>query len=492
MWRRNKQITLALLILFLTLATLAAYFLFINQASNTYYYGNSNNEKYLAYLPHSGLSNQRIELANALLLAAMLKRTLIVPPAFLGTVVGWMPMEQLLDHLSWLTSPKDFEILCQHPTPGELHSYIHRSKCAEYDKFAAIPWTQLHDFSQLEPYVKLKFQDIVSFEKLQQDLGVTDNDTYVHIDDHLYDWRLYEDKEEARSILQNGSNYIDSFTDRKYYKIFTPLHWQQRPEKLLHLGGIFGSTRMNIVEPKHLELKDRISETLHYRLDTPLGETVQSIVNHIGGKASFMSVHFRLGDAPFKKYATDNMHAFERNMSIATGTPVPPYPPRNELGEFTSAPLPPPRPKYPVFVLPQANLSRVPWSNLCQNVPPLIQTPMTDIQHRAVVYVATDHKDMRGENSRLLEWFDYFPCTITLNDIPSELLAPLDGMHDMVDPSKSLRSFLIPLVDSMVAAHGRRIFTTPRSTFSKYIGELNEAWILREQGYTLADFIEQA
>ncbi|RCH77681.1 hypothetical protein CU097_002075, partial [Rhizopus azygosporus] len=77
-------------------------------------------EKYLAYLPHSGLSNQRIELANALLLAAILKRTLIIPPAFLGNVMGWMPREQLLDHLGWLTTPKDFETICQPPTPGDL------------------------------------------------------------------------------------------------------------------------------------------------------------------------------------------------------------------------------------------------------------------------------------------------------------------------------------------------------------------------------------
>src|SRR5712671_3500841 len=41
-------------------------------------------ERYLAYLPHSGFHNQRIALENALVLARILNRTLLVPPARLG------------------------------------------------------------------------------------------------------------------------------------------------------------------------------------------------------------------------------------------------------------------------------------------------------------------------------------------------------------------------------------------------------------------------
>lgn len=489
MWLKQRKRSFIYTLLLLTSLLLSCFFLYSHQNFNLYNALKAEEEeKFLAYLPHSGLSNQRIELANALLLAAVLKRTLIVPPAFLGNVVGWMPMEQLLDHLSWLTTPKDFDKICQHPTPGDLHSYTQRSKCAEYHQFAAIPWTQLHDFSILEPYIKLRFQETVSLEKLQDDLGVTDKDTFIHYDEHLYDWRLYEDMEEANMILANGSNFVDSFTDRKFYKIFTPQHWLKRPETLLHLGGIFGSTRMNMVKPNHIQLQELISEALHYRLDTPLGETVAGIVQHIGGKASFNAIHFRLGDVPFKKYATENLHAFERNMSIALGNPVPPQPPYNEFGVLSSLPKPPPVPENQFRVAPQQDLSLPPWSNLCQNVSPDFNKSMEHIGSRGVVYIATDHRDIRGENSRLLEWFDYFPCTLTLNDIPPELLEPLNQLHCMFNEEKSLKSFLIPLVDAMVAAHARRIFTTPRSTFSKYIGELNEAWVLKEQGYTLASF----
>ncbi|KAI8347668.1 hypothetical protein BD560DRAFT_410986 [Blakeslea trispora] len=482
MWIKNRKVSVTLLSILLTSLVFLLYYLFVQQPSF------SKREKYLAYLPHSGLSNQRIELANALLLAAILKRTLIVPPAFLGSVVGWMPMEQLLDHLNWLTTPKDFESICQPPTPGQISSYLQRSKCAEYNQFAAIPWHQLHDFSQLEPYVKVEFRETVSFDLLQRDLGVDDNDTFVHRDEHLYDWRLYEDIEEANRILNNGSNFVESFTGRKFYKIFTPQHWQKREETLLFLGGVFGSTRMNMAKPEHIELQQLITSVLQYRLDTPLGETVANIVQHLGGKATFNAIHFRLKDVPFRKQATENLHQFERNMSIATGIPVPPLPPYNEFGVLTSLPKPPPPPAHPIYIDPQQDLSLPPWSNLCENVSPDFRDSMDHIGSRAVVYIATDHKNIRGENSRLLEWFDYFPCTLTLSDIPSELMDPLDSMHCMFSPNKSLKSYLIPLVDAMVAAHARRIFITPRSTFSKYIGELNEAWILKEQGYNQSSF----
>jgi len=47
--------------------------------------------RYLSYEPHSGLHNQRIALANALTLARLLDRTLLVPPATLGRALPWTP-----------------------------------------------------------------------------------------------------------------------------------------------------------------------------------------------------------------------------------------------------------------------------------------------------------------------------------------------------------------------------------------------------------------
>ncbi|KAG0175733.1 hypothetical protein DFQ28_003211 [Apophysomyces sp. BC1034] len=421
-------------------------------------------ERYLAYLPHSGLSNQRIELANALLLAAMLKRTLIIPPAFLGNVMGWMTKDQLMDHLGWLTIPKDFATICAPPTRDRLATYVRRSKCEEYRNFGALAWTDLHDFSRLAPYVRIQHYPVVSLTRLQQDLGLQENETYVYTDEALYDWRLYEDPAEAKHLLETKTNYIDSFTGRKYYKVFTLNQWQDRPEKLLQLGGIFGSTRLSVVKPEHVALRQLIAETLRYRLDTPLGDTVKQIVNHLGGKGTFMSVHFRTGDSPFRGRLNENLNTFLRQMAKHTGATL--IEPVETLNETKRIPL-----------LPPQNLNMPPWSIFCRNVPPNKSQTLDGLGARVLTYIATDHPRPRQNDSKLLPWFDNFPCTITLNDIPDHLFETLNQIHDLVDPTKSLKSFLIPLLDGMVAAHAREVFTTPRSTFSRYIGELNRVWV---------------
>ncbi|KAI9357774.1 hypothetical protein BD770DRAFT_388295 [Pilaira anomala] len=414
-------------------------------------------EKYLAYLPHSGLSNQRIELSNALLLSHMLNRTLIVPPAFLGTVFGWMVRDRLTDRLEWLTTPKNFDQLCQHPTPGRLASYLQRSRCEEYRNFGTIEWTELHNFQPLlDLGLKIKFQNIVSMDSLTQELQIKNvqKDVYLHQDIQLYDWRLYQNRTEATELLQDQLNYFDSFGGKRYFKVLIPKHFERRQEKLLYLGGIFGSTRMTIVDPKHRLMKEKIADVLHYRLDTPLGETVNAIVNYLGGKGSFMSVHFRTGDIPFKKEISNNLNNFIKNMTLMVG---------QEQG-----------PDYCVSM--EDNLDND-GDDQKRRSDQEEKDYLALLGRNVRVYVATDHKDPRADQSELLPWFDQFPCTTTLSDLPEHLFNPLDKLRDLTNPSKPLKKFLIPIVDAMVAAHARYILTTPRSTFSKYIEELHKAWI---------------
>lgn len=60
--------------------------------------------KYLTFLPHSGFHNQRTELENALLLARLLNRTLIMPKVYPRPPMPWMTFHQLHERL--LYQPK--------------------------------------------------------------------------------------------------------------------------------------------------------------------------------------------------------------------------------------------------------------------------------------------------------------------------------------------------------------------------------------------------
>ncbi|KAG0268374.1 hypothetical protein DFQ27_006866 [Actinomortierella ambigua] len=59
--------------------------------------------KYLTFLPHSGFHNQRSELENALVLARLLNRTLIMPKVYLGPPMPWLSFPLLHDRLLYQT-----------------------------------------------------------------------------------------------------------------------------------------------------------------------------------------------------------------------------------------------------------------------------------------------------------------------------------------------------------------------------------------------------
>lgn len=59
--------------------------------------------KYITFLPHSGFHNQRTELENALLLARLLNRTLIMPKVYLGPPMPWLTFHLLHSRLLYQT-----------------------------------------------------------------------------------------------------------------------------------------------------------------------------------------------------------------------------------------------------------------------------------------------------------------------------------------------------------------------------------------------------
>ncbi|KAF9970848.1 hypothetical protein BGZ73_006298 [Actinomortierella ambigua] len=87
----------------------------------------SPDAKYLTFLPHSGFHNQRSELENALVLARLLNRTLIMPKVYLGPPMPWLSFPLLHDRLLYQTKIglKRCRALIEHrdvePMPGSTN-----------------------------------------------------------------------------------------------------------------------------------------------------------------------------------------------------------------------------------------------------------------------------------------------------------------------------------------------------------------------------------
>lgn len=56
----------------------------------------NNETRYIGFLPHSGVHNQRIALQNALLLGKLLDRTVLVPPIWIGWPTSTLPYDDLV------------------------------------------------------------------------------------------------------------------------------------------------------------------------------------------------------------------------------------------------------------------------------------------------------------------------------------------------------------------------------------------------------------
>src|ERR1044072_8431222 len=79
-------------------------------------YTSVEDEKFLTYLPHSQFHNQLIELKNAIVLAYLTNRTLIVPSILQfdhrKLRIAHSPLNHLYDQLNYVTSIKKDRISC--------------------------------------------------------------------------------------------------------------------------------------------------------------------------------------------------------------------------------------------------------------------------------------------------------------------------------------------------------------------------------------------
>src|SRR5581483_8200786 len=114
-------------------------------------------EKFLTYLPHSQFGNQLVELQNAIVLAYLTNRTLIVPSILRfkpgGPKIPYSFFYNLYSKLNSFTNIKKDRMLCYEELQ---HNTKHCSlKYSKYDGFEMINWEEIFDFSWIKNNVKI-------------------------------------------------------------------------------------------------------------------------------------------------------------------------------------------------------------------------------------------------------------------------------------------------------------------------------------------------
>ncbi|CAG8639441.1 6075_t:CDS:1, partial [Dentiscutata heterogama] len=412
----------------------------------------SPDEKFLAYFPHSGYHNQRMALENALLLAKLLNRTLLLPPIMLGRPLPWGRFDKL--YLRLFMSTKTGLEHCK----SISENYPLPTECLDYFSYTTISWDFLTDMDAIRKWHKIIDRQEHTYEWLEKNLNINqENDIYFIKDTTLYDYRIYE--------IPNSK--IPYTTYLRNLKIDNLLAIDQ---KVIHFGSLYGPFRVVPELPTSLDYATFIRKHLVPN-NSLIQHTAKRIIKQLGGDKNFIGIHIRSSDGFFMKFARPNIDniyhqiidtftnlssqevdIFEggtHDRDILVGDIV-------DLGKDNSRNL----------SIIKRPYQKVVNQTMLKEVKCRKSLHPTDKGVNTVIYIATDAESPRT-NPLLFKFFNTFPCVFVLDDFSHELIE-LKGVRNAEDKTP-LANYLISVLDAMISAKGFHFYGTPYSTFSNYI-----------------------
>ena len=414
-------------------------------------------ERFLAYLPHSGFHNQRIAFENALVLARYLNRTLLVPPIRLGyKPLRYVNFDALAQFL--ILSYKDGLRHCSQVVP-HLPLPV---ECADYFDYTHLSWEWLVDLTEVKAHQRLIHRWNMTDVWISEHLMIRDSDVFLIKDHTPYQYRFLDT---AADTSPPNHKYVES--------ILLP-DLALSKQRLIQLGTLFGSSRLRLKNITNIFIRGRIRQSMRYTNPT-LVDVAQSISRSIG--PAYLGVHLRLGDGRFQAHGEDNARLIWWRIV------------REVLG-YTSAEA-----QNLEWIL-QASAAFDPRSKLSvPRIPVDWNDTTSDLSYRQIwnrsprglrcraslhtqshllrlntpVFISTDievptvHPLLRGFHRT-------FPCIFYLSDFPADI-TPLEHLKN-ADDGIMLSDFLLPFVDAMVVAHASTFVGTEQSTFSRFIQDV--------------------
>ncbi|KAF6760104.1 GDP-fucose protein O-fucosyltransferase-domain-containing protein [Ephemerocybe angulata] len=375
--------------------------------------------KYLAYLPHSGFNNQRIALENAMTLARLLNRSLLVPPVRFGAKpIRYLPFTTL-DHSLRLAASDGLEHC------GDIPPYLTLPvDCLDHSDSTLVSWNTLFNMSQIEKEQNLIHLDSLSPIRYLDTLTSQPDGVLQLRDESPYNFR-FEDG--AHSSL---SKYIESIPIEQLSDIQHPV---------LQFGSLFGTTRLALgVQGSAALLRIRRMMVLE---NPTLNAIVDAIVLRLGGN-SYIGLHLRIGDGTFydrKEITIQESWRFLLQRAGCSDLEIEESAMQNPLLSQSWS---------------QSQHIRHSSPSLCA-----LSTP---------IFISTDSKNPRTDPI-LLPFRQAFPSVRFLMDFQDQL-KPLRAVVNT--DGVRLSNYLEPLVDAMIVARADSVVGTLGSTFSKFIIEI--------------------
>ncbi|KAJ6593639.1 hypothetical protein B0H19DRAFT_1365681 [Mycena capillaripes] len=406
-----------------------------------------SSEKFLSYLPHSGLHNQRIALENAIVLGALTNRTVLVPPIRLGNKPLRYVNSDSLRHALAISGKTGLRHC------SEIHSQFLPPECFDYFDYTHISPAWLFNLTAIDGFPSLVFLDDLSGSSMLRRLHLPASDILTLRDSTPYHYRF----------LDTISN--SSLTHKYTESIYIP-DLAQHPHRLIEIGTLFGSSRLRLRDRSNKRLRTRVRQCMDFS-SPPLIETADAIREAIG--VHYIGAHVRLGDGSFKANGegilrevwwkllvemlqfniSEALH-FERTLNVFSATTEPVKKPHSDNNS---------RPRFPLFGFSSENLRcrghRHPSAHMARlNIP---------------LFISTDVKNPATDPS-FSGFLRTFPCAFFLSDfgIHTRRLNNLKNEYD----GTIMTPFLLPLLDAMVVGRAWAVAGTDGSTFSRFIQDV--------------------
>ncbi|KAH0825978.1 hypothetical protein J3R83DRAFT_7573 [Lanmaoa asiatica] len=448
---------------------------------------------YLAYLPHSGLHNQRIALENGLTLAHLLNRTLLVPPARLGPKTLRYVRSSTLARMIRLSDKRQGRIHCAHipadvPLPDE---------CVDYMAYTLVPWAWLVDLEPIAAQQALVRASNGTAAWIEEWLGVRPNETLFLSDTEPYQYQFVD----TPAPVREGD---------KYTRTISIDTLAAAPQRLIQLGTLFGSSRLRLRQAENRRLRGEVRRHMVFANEASTLAAAK-IGEVLGG--TYVGAHVRVGDGRFQEGAQMNVRlvwwklvrdvlgldtqtalGLERDILSSMGRVIAVNGDDrdNDDGDEDEdmadmdATLGPPEipPDMPSLRVPHPPLPPLP-DKFSPRLSCRIRLHATPSLRRLNVplFIATDALDGL-DNPLLAPLIRAFPCTFILGSFEAET-AHLEGLRNGHDGVR-LSTHLAPIVDALVMGGAWAVVGTEKSTFSRYVEDVlwrvSHGWEIVQRG----------
>ncbi|KAF8813710.1 hypothetical protein BYT27DRAFT_7130677, partial [Phlegmacium glaucopus] len=249
---------------------------------------------YLSYLPHSGFHNQRIAFENALLLAYLLRRTLLVPPIRLGN--------KPIRYIDYDTLSRYHELASKHGLSHcpRVPPYISRPpECLDYFETSYIPWNWLVNLSVIEAHQPIIHRPDMTQSWIEANLDIAPSDTLVLRDTSPYQFRFLDT---VNDVSPSKHKFLEDIYLSDLAKSKTGL---------LQIGTLFGSSRLRLKNMENILYRGLIRRSMVFANDD-LMRAAYSITGALNGH--YLGVHLRSGDGNFRARIEDTVRSSWRNL----------------------------------------------------------------------------------------------------------------------------------------------------------------------------------